>query len=95
MNTASAPSIASARSVVKESRPACRVPFDQRVEARLVDRDPAVLEHADLGRVLVDAGDLEAELGEAGAGHKADIAGADHRNPHRQISSVEHRLDYT
>ncbi len=58
----------------------------QVVEARLEDRHLAGLEALDLGGVLVDAGDLVAEVGEAGAGDQADIARTDHRNAHGALS---------
>ena len=50
---------------------------DQLLEAGLVDRDLAALEALDLVGVDVDAPDLVAELGEAGRGDEADVAGAD------------------
>ena len=75
---------APARSVVKSSRPGLDVGGDQLVEARLVDRDLAALQRRDLAGVLVDAGDVVAEIGKAGAGHKADIAGADHCDAHEK-----------
>src|SRR6185312_883562 len=46
-------------------------------QARLVDRDLAALQALDLGGVDVDAPHLVAELGEAGRGDEADVAGAD------------------
>jgi hypothetical protein len=46
-------------------------------QARLVDRDLAVLEALDLGGVDVDAPDLVAELGKAGRRDETDVAGAD------------------
>ena len=55
---------------------------DQRVKARLEDRDLAALQSGDLADILVDAGHVMAEIGEAGAGHKADITGANHRDMH-------------
>ena len=55
---------------------------DQIVEARLIDRNFAPIERGDLARVLVDAGHLVAEIGKAGPGNEADIAGADHGNAH-------------
>ena len=82
MNTASAPATAAGRSVVKARRPACALRGDQIVEAGLEDRDLAAAQPRDLARVLVDAGDVDAELGEAGAGDQADIAGADHGDAH-------------
>ena len=82
MNTASAAFTAGASSVVNFSRPAFDVACDQVVEPRLVDRHLAALERGDLACVLVDAGDLVAEVGKAGPGNEADIAGADHGNAH-------------
>ena len=52
----------------------------QRVEPGLEDRHLAAPQRRDLAGVLVDAGDLVAEIGKAGAGYQADIAGADHRD---------------
>ena len=54
----------------------------QLVESRLVDRHLAFCEAGDLGGVVVDAGDVHPELGEAGARNEPDITGADHRNAH-------------
>ena len=54
----------------------------QRVEARLEDRHVAAFERRDLVRIAVDADHVMAEIGEAGAGDEADVAGADHRNAH-------------
>ena len=44
------------------------------VEAGLVDRHLALEQAGDLALLLVDADDVMAELGEAGAGHQSDIA---------------------
>ena len=82
MNTASASATAPLRSVVNFSRPARALIGDQVGEAGLVDRHLAALERGDLARVLVDAGHLVAEIGKAGPGNEADIAGADHGNAH-------------
>jgi hypothetical protein len=69
--------------VGREGEAAARlVALDQGLEAGLVDRDPALLEHPDLALVLVDADHVEPELGEAGAGDEADIARADHGDAH-------------
>ena len=43
-------------------------------------------EALDLGRILVDAGDGVAEVGEAGAGNQADIACSDHGDAHGEGS---------
>jgi hypothetical protein len=45
--------------------------------ARFVDRDAALVEDADLGRVEVEAEHVVADVGQAGAGDEADVAGAD------------------
>ena len=55
---------------------------DQRVEAGFENRDLATAQGCDLVAVLVDAGDLMAEIGEAGAGHQPHIARANHGNSH-------------
>jgi hypothetical protein len=46
--------------------PSLRIGRDEFGQARLVDRHLASLERIDLGTVLVDAGDLMAEIGKAG-----------------------------
>ena len=82
MNTASALAHR-LRQVGGEGQPACaHVAGDQLVEPRLVDRHLAALERRDLAGVLVDADHVVAEIGKAGAGNEADIAGADHRDAH-------------
>ena len=64
----------------------------QLVEAGLEDRDLSALQGRDLARVLVDAGDVMAKLGEAGAGHEAHIAASNHRNVHREMSGARGRV---
>ncbi len=56
---------------------ALAVAADELREARLVDRDLARAQPLDLLRVDVDAAHLGPELGEAGGGDEADVAGAD------------------
>jgi hypothetical protein len=46
-------------------------------EARFVDRDAALVEDADLGRVEVEAEHVVADVGQAGAGDEPDVTGAD------------------
>ena len=82
MNTASASATGAFSSVAKLKPPGLHVGGDQIVEARLVDRHLAALQRRDLAGVLVDAGDVMAEIGKAGPGNEADIAGADHRDAH-------------
>ena len=74
---------ASARSVWKVSRRCGDVAPDQLLEARLVDRHLAAPQRRDLAGVDVDADDVVAALGEAGAGHQTDVPGADDAQLHR------------
>ena len=67
---------------MKVSRFSRPVAADQLFEARLVDRNPAALQRPDLGRVLVDADDVVAVLGEARARDQSDIPGSDDRDFH-------------
>ena len=60
---------------------------DQPVEAGLEDRNHPAVEVGDLAHVLVDAGDVVAEIREAGARDEADIARPDNRNPHEPSST--------
>ena len=53
--------------------PLVEVALDQHVEPGLVDRDVALLQPRDLAGVDVDADDVVAGLGEAGAGDQADV----------------------
>jgi hypothetical protein len=64
----------SARSVVNCKRPAATLLATRSIEARLVNRHFAAQQRVDLGLVLVDADDVVAEIGEAGARNQADIA---------------------
>ena len=56
---------------------------NQRIEAGLEDRNLATLQRVDLAEILVDAGDLVAEIRKTGAGDQSDIARANHGNPHK------------
>ena len=87
MNTASAPFDAVGQIGGEGQPPALGIGLDQRLEPRLPDRHPAGVQAVDLGLVLVDAGHVMAEIGEAGAGHEPDIAGADHRDAHAYLLS--------
>ena len=51
--------------------------MDDFFEAGLVDRDLALPERLDFALVVIDADDVVADVGEAGAGDEADITGAD------------------
>ncbi|MDF9864737.1 hypothetical protein M2437_003719 [Methylorubrum pseudosasae] len=64
---------------------------DESVEAGLVDRHAALVEGGDFAGIFVDADDLVAEIGEAGARHEADIARANHRDAHRWSVSLQWR----
>ena len=57
----------------------------QLLEPGLVDRDPAALQRADLGRVLVDADDVVPVFGEAGARHQPDVPRSDDRDFHECV----------
>ena len=72
----------------KAQPPGLNVGGDQIVEAGLVDRHLAALQRRDLAGVLVDADDVVAEIGKAGPGNEADIAGADHRDAHEVQNMV-------
>jgi hypothetical protein len=72
--------------VGRELQPARRaVARDDLVQPRLVDRDAALVEDADLARVDVQADHVVAHFGEAGAGDEADVAGADDGDFHGAI----------
>ena len=64
------------------------VVLDQLGQARLVDRNLAAVERVDLRLVDIDAGDVVAAVGEAGAGDQADVAGANDCNFHDAIRAI-------
>ncbi len=64
------------------------VAADHRLEAGLVDGDPALLQDVDLARIHVEAQDVVAHFREAGAGDQADVARADHRDLHERDAFV-------
>ena len=66
----------------KIQSPGLYVGSDQRIEARLENRDFTPAQAFDLVAILVDAGDLVAVVRKTGAGHQPDIARANHGNPH-------------
>ena len=66
--------------MVKRSRPAATLRRIISLQARLVDRHAAALERRRSCRVDVEAQHVVADLGEAGAGDEADVAGPDHRD---------------
>jgi hypothetical protein len=59
-----------------------RVPHHEAVKVRLEYGHFALAEPCNPVRVLIDAGDVVTEIRKAGARHKSDISGADHRNAH-------------
>src|SRR6185369_4788570 len=63
------------------------VPADHLVQPGFVDRRLALVQPGDLGGVDVQAGYVVAGVGEAGAGDKADVAGADHGDVHDNVLS--------
>jgi hypothetical protein len=58
-------------------------------QPRLVDRHAAGFENADLLGIEVEAEHVVADIGEAGAGNQADVAGADHGDFHAGSSPGE------
>ena len=68
-------------------RPACDHGGDQVVESWLGDRAAARADITDLGLVDVDSPDVVAVRGQAGGGHRADIAQADYCNLHVEVTS--------
>ena len=72
-----------ARQIGREGEPAGgHVLRDKVVEAGLIDGNAAGLELGDLAGVLVDAGHVVAEVGEAGARYQTHVAGSDHDDTH-------------
>ena len=65
--------------------PGGHVVRDDAVQPGLVDRDAAAFEHGDLRGIDVEAHDVVAHLGQAGAGNQADVAGADHGDLHADV----------
>ena len=64
------------------------VVLDHFGQAGLIDRHFAVIEHVDLGLIDVDAGDVVAAVGEAGAGDQADVSGANNCDFHERLVRV-------
>ena len=54
-------------------------------EARLVDRHLARLERFDFARIVIDADDVVADVGKAGAGDETDITGTDDGEIHGEF----------
>ena len=72
------------REVRGEGEPLARSTFfvDELIEARLVDGDFPGTEAGDLLLVDVDADDVVAGVGEAGAGDQADVPSTHHGDTH-------------
>src|SRR5204863_9267715 len=66
----------------KAQPPRRHVAGNELIEPGLKNWHLATGQALDLGRVLVDAGDVDAELREACPGDQADIACPDHRDSH-------------
>ena len=74
--------------LVELEAPGRGVARHQRVQPGLIDRNLVAAQPPDLQLILVDAGDMVAELGEAGARYQADIAGPDHCDFHGALPPV-------
>src|SRR5436190_3564650 len=71
--------------IAREAQPSgCHVAGNEMVEPGLVDRHLAARQALDLRGILIDAGDLDAELREARPGNQPDIPGPDHRYAHER-----------
>ena len=76
-------STASVLSSAIRSRPARTTsPSAQLLEAGLVEPGAAVADEVELADVVVVDHDLVADMGKAGGGDEADVAGADHGDAH-------------
>ena len=92
MNTASALLTACGQVGGEGQAALAHVLGDELGQARLEDRDLAPVERLDLGRVLVDAAHVVAEIRKAGAGDQAHIARSDHRDTHRELPVCRTRV---
>src|SRR5437660_6203734 len=76
--------------IAREAQPSgCHVAGDEVVEPRLIDRHLAARQALDFRGILIDAGDLDAELREARPGNQPDIPGPDHRYAHLTLLMSE------
>src|SRR5262249_11495943 len=64
------------------------VACNERVQARLEDRDLSVLELSDLRSIPVDTGYDMPKIRKTGAGHEPDVAGTNHCYSHEMLSGV-------
>src|SRR6185437_5662206 len=67
---------------------AARMALEERRQALLVDRRLRGVDHFDLARVDVHAEHLVTTLGEARAGHEADVPGTDDRDLHHAAAAT-------
>src|SRR5881396_3058450 len=75
--------------VRRELEPAAAlIPRHQRLEPRLVNRQPVLPQPSDLTLVHVGADHVVPCLGETRAHHEADISGSDHRDVHGTLPRV-------
>src|SRR5213082_2613166 len=90
--------------ITREAQPSgCHVAGNEMVEPGLVDRHLAARQALDLCGILIDAGDLDAELREARPGNQPDIPGPDHRYAHQlapckgqsAVVGYKNRTDFT
>jgi hypothetical protein len=63
-------------------------------EAGLEDRDFTALERHDPPGILVDAGDMMAEIGKTGCRNEADITSANHGDAHKSSTVLNDMMQY-
>ncbi len=82
---------ASALSPATRSRPARTTSPSSSSQARLVEPGAAFADEVQLAGVVVVDHDVVADMGKAGGGDEADVAGADHGDAHagRLLGSVK------
>src|SRR5262245_65028 len=76
----------------KRQPPLLDVRADDIAEPRLEDWNFACIESRNLGAILIDAGDLMAEIRDTSARNEAHVISADHRNPHVYHSHTSHNF---
>ena len=78
-----------------EGEPAClHVRGHELRQSGLEDRDDAARQRRDLVLVGIDANHLMPEIRKAGAGDEPDIACANHRHPHDEVSGCQNALRF-
>ena len=68
------------------------IAVDDFLKARLVDRDFAGLQRFHFSRVVIDADDVMADVGETSAGHQTDVTGTDDGNIHGKMRRADQPL---